>query len=340
LVQSRHRAASAAVRWLAVALLAAAIAGCAQLQEIFTPSAPGVSAEWRALLDEIRLFEKRIGFEETDNFIDLEKDEESYPICGVAPQLALPYSYEDPTIQWRDIKTEKECRAAADGSDVYFATVEAWGEIGTPVTPSMVDAKLDRFLYLVIHEDCHDQFELPYGIEEALCNLITYKAMEIFTRQKFGSIAREHRAIRRYADEQSRLTRATKAAYEQLAALYARYDRGELTAAAMLRERAAFFAKVERKLALKRGELNNVILANDMTYSRHYPLLEKVHETLGNDIVRTIAFFREVDEHKPSTFSVRRRHRLLTETSVEFIRAYEAAVVETIENELAKLPRR
>jgi len=325
-----------AVRLTAAALLAVAVAGC----QIFAPTAPGVSGEWQALLDEIRAFEKRIGFEETDNFIDVEKDEDSYPICGITSRLALPYSYEDPAIQWRDLKTEKECRAGADGSDVFFATVEAWGEIGTPVTPSMVDAKLDRFLYLVIHEDCHDQFELPYGIEEALCNLITYRAMAQFTLQKYGSGTREHRAIRRYAQQQSTITRVTITVYEQLAALYARYQRGEISEDALLRERAAFYSRSERKLAFKRGELNNVSLANDMTYSRHYPLLEKAHEALGNDLARTVAFFREVDQHKPSPVVVRKRHRLLTETSVEFIRAYEAAVVETIEKELAKLPRR
>jgi len=329
-----------AVRFSALALLAAVFVGCAQLQELFVPSAPGVSGEWQALLDEVRVFEKRIGFEETDNFVDVEKNEESYPICGVASRLALPYSYEDPAIQWREIKTEKECRAAADGADVFFATVEAWGEIGTPVTLSMLGGKLDRFLYLVIHEDCHDQFDLPYGVEEALCNLITYKAMAAFTLQKYGPGTREHRAIRRYAEQQSTLTRATKSVYDELAALYARHERREISEDVLLRQRAAFFAKAERKLAVRRGELNNVSLANDMTYSRHYPLLEQAYEAHGSDLERTVAFFRQVDQHKPSTFAVRKRHRLLTETSVEFIRAYEAAVVETIEKELAQVPRR
>ena len=329
------------VRLLVVALAVATVAGCGQLREIFAPTAPGVSAEWAALLDEVRAFEKRFGFEDTDNFLDLDHEQESYPVCGMTSRLALPYSYEDPAIHWRESVTEKECRAAAaDGSDVFFATVEAWGEIGTPVTPSMVSSKLDRFLYLVIHEDCHDQFELPYGVEEALCNLITYKAMAAFTLEKFGSSAREHRAIRRYAEQQSELTRATTTVYEQLAALYARYERKEISADVLLRERAAFYRKAERKLSWQRGELNNVSLANDMTYSRYYPMLERVHEALGSDMARTVAFFRQVDRAKPSPVAVRKRHRLLTETSVEFIRAYEQAVVETIEKELAAMPRR
>lgn len=336
LIQSGYLSALSAVHLIAAALLALAVGGC----QLFVPTAPGVTAEWAALLEEIRAFEKRIGFEETENFVDVEKDEESYPICGVTSRLALPYSYEDPAIQWRDVKTEQECREAADGSDVFFASVEAWGEIGTPVTPSMLGGKLDRFLYLVIHEDCHDQFDFPYGVEEALCNLITYKAMSRFTLEKYGAGTREHRAISRYAEQQSALTRATTTTYEQLAALYARYHRKEISEDALLRERAAFYRKAERRLSWQRGELNNVSLANDMTYSRHYPLLERVYEALGSDLARTVAFFREVDRHKPTPVAVRKRHRLLTETSVEFIRAYEAAVAEAIEKELAKLPRR
>jgi hypothetical protein len=321
--------------WLAVAaLIVALVAGCTQLQEIFAPSAPGVTDEWAALLEEVRAFERRIGFHETDNFVDLSSEEEAFPFCGYASRFHLPYSYEDPAIRWLESVTEEECRKLGGDSDIYFGAVEAWGESGTPVTPSMITNKLDRFLYLVIHEDCHDQFELPYGIEEALCDVITYKAMAVFSEEKYGTYARENGAIRRYANAQSRLARTTIAYYEQVAVLYARYERGELSSDALLRERAAIFKRAERPLGWARGELNNVGLATDMTYSRHYPYLESVFEALGRDPARTVAFFRHVDSVKPSRAAVMKRHRIANEGSVEFIRAYEAAVVETIRKAL------
>ena len=77
-----------------------------------------------------------------------------------------------------------------------------------------------------------------------------------------------------------------------------------------------------------------------MTYSRHYSLLEGVHEALGSDLARTVSFFRQVDRAKPSVAAIRKRHRLLTETNVEFIRAHEEAVVETIERELPRFRAR
>ncbi|MEK6593140.1 MAG: aminopeptidase [Pseudomonadota bacterium] len=321
-------------RWvLVLALFAGVIAGCSPLRGILAPS-PGMSAEWAPLLEDVRVFVRRIGFEDTENFLDLSVDQESFPFCGYASSLHLPYSYEDPAIRWVESVTEQECRKFGQGADVYFGAVEALGEVGTPVTPSMITGKLDRFVYLVIHEDCHDQFELPYGIEEALCNLITYKAMAVFAEEKFKWFAGEGRAIRRYAEEQSRLTRETITHYEKLAALYARFQRGEIAADVLMRDRAVLFSEAERPLAWTKGALNNVSIANDMTYSRHYPFLESVFDALGRDLARTVAFFRHVDEIKPSKESVMQQQRIADESSVQFIRAYEAAVMETISRAL------
>ena len=321
-------------RLVVVLLLGALAAGCAQLRELIAP-APGVTGEWAELLKEIRGYERRIGFADTDNFIDLSREHDTFPVCGYASRLTLPYSYQDPAIKWLDSATEAQCLSYRTDADVYFTTVEAWGEIATPATTAMITGKLDRFIYLVIHEDCHDQFELPYGIEEALCDLITHKGMAAFAGAKYGSYAREDRAVRRYAATQSRLARATIAQYEQLARLYARYERNEISSDALLQERAAFFRNALRPLAWSKGELNNVSLATHMTYSRHYPFLESVFDALGRDLARTVAFFRHVDKIKPARAAVMRQHRIAEESSMEFIRAYEAAVMETIRKALA-----
>ena len=316
-------------------LFVALAAGCNQLRELVTPSAPGVTDEWAALLTGIRAYERRIGFVDTDNFIDFSHEQNALTFCGYASPLSLPYSYEDPAIRWLDSATEVECRSHGPEADVYFGTVDAWGEVGAPATSAMITGKLDRFIYLVIHEDCHDQFELPYGIEEALCDLIAHRGMAAFTEEKYGRHAREHRAMRRYAETQSRLARATITYYEQLATLYARYERKEIRPDTLLQERAAIFKNARKPLAWTKGELNNVGIANDMTYSRHYPFLESVFDALGRDLARTVAFFRHVDKIKPSRAAVMQRHRIGEASSAETVRAYEAAVVETIRKALS-----
>ena len=318
-------------RVVVVVLLVFLSAGCAQLREFLGPSTPG---EWTALLKEIRAFERRIGFVDTGNFTGLSKEQHAFPVCGYASRLTLPYSYQDPAIQWLDVETERECLTRGRDGDVYFGTVEAWGEVGTPATPAMIGGKLNRFIYLVIHEDCHDQFDLPYGIEEALCDLITHKGMVVFAGEKYELNGREGRAIRDYAETQSGIARATITYYEQLAALYARYQRNEISPDVLQQERSAIFMNARTPLGWARGEFNNVRIANSMTYSRHYPFLESVFVALGSDLARTVAFFKQVDKIKPSGAAVMRQRRIAREDSVEYLRAYEAALVETISKAL------
>jgi len=299
-----------------------------------------VPKEWEPLLGEVRAFEQRIGFRKTATFTSFSEEQASVPFCGHVSPLYLPYSYEDPAIHWYDVATERECRAHADGADVYFGTVEVLGEVGAAVSPEVLGNQLQRFLYLVFHEDCHEQFDFPYGIEESLCNLIAYQAMAQFSREKYGPGAREYVAIQRYTDLESTRTHTVKALYEQLAGQYARYDRKEMSAEALLKERARVFRKGERALAWRRGSLNNVGMANEMTYSRYFPLLEQVYVALGRDLARTVEFFRRVDAAKPSREQVMKKYRITSKDSVEFIRAYEAEVVKTIEAALAKATRR
>jgi Putative aminopeptidase len=320
-----------AVRLAGLALLVATIAGCTGVR---VPNA------WEPYLEEVRAFEHRIGFTKTATFVEFSEEQGRVPFCGHVSRLYLPYSYEDPAIQWFDVATERECRAHANGADVYFGTVEVLGEAGAAVSPEVLAVQLHRFLYLVIHEDCHEQFEFPYGIEEALCNLLAYRGMARFSEEKYGPGAREYVAIQRYANAETERTRAIKTLYEQLAGYYARYERKEMSVEALLKERARVFGRAEQVLAWRRGSISNVSMANEMTYSRYYPLLAGVYDALGRDLARTVAFFKRVDAIKPSPDEVMKKHDIADKDGVDFIRAYESEIVKTIEAELPEATRR
>lgn len=331
------RLSAAVIFRLVLSALLVTGAGCVLLKDATTRlPGPRLYEKGAALIGGIRDFERRIGFRETDNFQDLDNATEAYPFCGFVSRLVLPYSYEDPAIQWRDVESVEDCRAQAGaGADTYFGQTEALGEVGTPVTTSMLAGSLVRFVYLIFHEDCHDQFDLPQGVEEALCNVIAYNAMAAYAaeRQQFNALERV--AMRRYVVREAERTRAAKAFYEQLESLYARHGRGELSAQALLDERARVFAKAEKSLAWDKGSLNNVGIANDMTYSRHFPFLESVFIALNRDLGATVAFFRKVDALKPAKAAFLKQRRLKSEQSVEFVRAYEEAVLEIVRRELA-----
>ena len=315
----------------AVALLfAIALAACGPLGELLSPPAPGVTAEWSALLAELRDFERTIGFRATANFTDTAKDHVSFPFCGYAPRLTLPWSYEDPAIRWIDTDNETDCRERAGDNDVFFRHLEARGESATPVTAAMLAGKLDRFVYLVIHEDCHDQFELPYGVEETVCDFITHQAMMAFARGKYLPGSREQRVIVRYAESQAAMSLATIEVYARVEVLYAKHQRGEVSTDALLRERGAIYTAAERPLGFSAGALNNVSLASNMTYSRYYPHIEEAFAASGRELSRTVALFRKVDATRPAIAAVQKQQRIDDVHSIEFLRAYESAVIDTM----------
>jgi hypothetical protein len=317
-----------------MAALVCGVFGCTQMRDFAAPEL-NVGGEWRDLLVDLRVFEAQIGFRPTRNFLALASEQKAFPFCGRASRLHLPWSYEDPAIEWRDAASEEQCREDAEGLDVFYGSTEALGEVGSPVTPAMLTGRFDRFVYLVIHEDCHDQFNLPFGIEEALCDAITYRAMAAFAAEKFRWYSPENRAVRSYAASQSKAARVTIEQYERLAALYARYGRREVSEAVLLRERAALFVQAERALAIGPGLMNNVVLANHMTYSRHYPFLDTVFEAYGGELAPAIAFFKRADAAKPGREEVLERRAIAEPKSVEAIRAYEEAVLESIAARLA-----
>lgn len=319
---------------LAAVMLVMLVAGPTRIEAwIFPP--PNVPGDWNALLAEVRAFERRMGFHATGNFNLHVQRPADHAICGYAPRFQLPYSYQDPAIRWAAAGSAAECKAGANGDDVYFAHTEAMGEVAAPMTPGISGGKLDRFLYLIIHEDCHDQFDFPYGFEESLCNLLGYRGMAAFARERYPALTAERHAARAYAHAQERHTHAVVQYYRQAEALYARHARGEIAAAAVMIERARLFGAAERSLGWDRHTLNNVGMANDMTYSRHYPLQQRVHEALGGDLAQTVAFFKHVDRLKPPPAAVMTEQRIGDDKDLRFVVAYEAAVVAVVNRELA-----
>src|SRR5688500_20327801 len=82
-----------------------------------------VPKEWEPLLEDLRAYQRRIGFERFDSFLEFSTEQGKYTFCGQVSRLYLPYSYEDPAIRWIDA-TEAECRNVGSHTDVCFGPVE------------------------------------------------------------------------------------------------------------------------------------------------------------------------------------------------------------------------
>ena len=322
-------------RWFALlaaaVVIAAVLVACRQVQHASAPPvAPRSYSEVQALIREVSVYERRIGFRETENFRRFSDERRSFPFCGNTPRFHLPYSYQDPSIKWYNVKTVDQCEAFEEDADVYFGHSEALGEIKSPVTPAMLSATIARLIYVIMHENCHDQFGLPYGIEEPVCNVIAYGSLPAFAGEHYGLLRAEYYAVGLYASNASTFAHTTIRFYEELGALYA--ANAKLAAGpdrVVLGKRADILKRAGRALGWGSAEMNNVLLANAMTYSRHYPFVEEVFEALGRDVARMVAFFREVDAKRPASEEVMQRHGLANTESVEYLRAHERSVIET-----------
>lgn len=323
-----HRLAALA----AFAFLAACVPQRAPESE--APPAPRTQTEWSAVLADLRAFERTIGFTDTENFQRFAPETQGFPFCGSVAQTYLPYSYEDPKIAWIEVPDEATCQANAAESDVLFTQTEAVGERATPVTPTLLAAPYERLVYVVIHENCHDQFELPHGIEEALCNVIAFNAMRRYGERP-GAAADEREALERYARDGEARARNTVGLYARLEKLYARHAQGGVALAPMLAERETIFRTAEQQLEWPAETMNNVWMANAITYARHYAALERAFDAQGRDLARFTAFMRRVDAAKPAPAAVRARYKV-KDGSVEYLRAYETAVMRNVDALLAR----
>lgn len=272
-----------------------AVVGCAQRDSADDGQRVERETPWQETIAQAKAFTYRIGFVPTANFTHASADLPGFPYCGRASKLVLPYSYEDPAIEWLDVATPEQCRDIPPSMESYHGMSEAVGEVASPVTPSMIASGVPRMIYLVVHEDCHDQFTLPYGIEEPLCELLSYRAMTEMAAQPGPWSAAERRAIREYALHNASRIPLNLHHYQQVAALHERHARGEVDQAGLLRARAVLLSRAEAATGSPAGSLNNIVLANRMTYARHYAAIERAFERVGSDLGRLVALFQQVD---------------------------------------------
>lgn len=296
--------------------------------------APDLHVEWQSVVSDLRAFQKAFGFRETRNFQSVSTKVVENRFCGIVSKRYLPYSYEDPAVSWYEDLPQEECVPEHRGQDVYFGTREVLGEVATPVTQSMLHGSLDRFAYLVIHEDCHDQFKQPYGIEEALCDVIAHEAMKRYARQPPRASQPAWQTLVTYAVHQTALSKETAAQFERVQAFFDEAKKARLSDRRFLEQRAILFAEVERKIEWKPGDANNVTLAEAITYSRHYDRLEKIYVRLGSDLAAFVSHFQQLD---PALAGIRRalRRKGLTESrGAAYLRAYENAILDLAEQKL------
>ena len=93
------------------------------------------------LIEEIKAFEKELGFNETDNFKTYSPQIEAYDYFFYTHETTLPYSLDDPLLLCSKGSPESY---NLEGYDVFFYSIQAIAGVETAVTKSLIQAPLPR----------------------------------------------------------------------------------------------------------------------------------------------------------------------------------------------------
>lgn len=249
------------------------------------------------LIQEIKAFEKELGFNDTENFMTYSQETKAYDYYFYTPSTHLPYSLDDPALQ-SGTGTPKSVSLDSTKYDVYFYSIPALAGIKTPVTKSLLEAPLYRYIRLIFHEDWHEQIDLPLGIEESSAEAVSYTAAMLFTAEKFGEDSNVYRTLRDHLSNKLRESVVYQKYYDELTALYSQFQAGTISEAETIEEKNKLLKSMKKELWNIWGgvpdQLNNAFIAFQMTYLRHLLVMHQVLAANDFNLPEAIAIFRSM----------------------------------------------
>jgi len=262
-------------------------------------SVPVTEEQRLELIEEIKAFEKELGFLETENFKTYSPEIGAYDYLFYTSSTQLPYSLDDPALI-SALGTRDSVSLDYQKYDAYFYSIPSVAGKGTPVTESLMQAPLPRFIQVIFHEDWHEQVDLSMGLEEPSAEVIGYAAALAFTGEKYGQDSQVHQALKKHFENKLRESEVYGEYYIRLETLYAQYQEGKLSEMDTLIRKARLLEAMGNELygiwGGKPDQLNNAFIGFQMTYLRHLPLMYEVLEATDSDLIKTIQIFLAMPE--------------------------------------------
>ena len=289
------------------------------------PSTPIAEEQRLQLIDEIKAFERGLGFAETDNFRTYRPELGAYDYLFFTSSTRLPYSLDDPALV-SAVGTRDSVYIDTRKYDAYFYSIPSVAGEGTPLTRSLMQAPLDRFIQVIFHEDWHEQVDLPMGLEEPSAEIIGYAAAIRFTGNRFGQDSPVYQTLQKHFANKLRESEVYREYYGELEALYAQYHAGKLSELDTLIRKArlleAMGSELYRIWGGRPDQLNNAFIAFQMTYLRYLPLMNEVLAATDYDLTQTIKLFSAMPEQGAAC------------DSMERVKSIEASVVAHLSSNL------
>lgn len=307
-------------RGLLVPLLIFFVVACEPVSEDFPQRSsvkvtPGVVKLRLKLVREIKAFEARLGWKPTDNFGQYSRTRGVYPYCTYAGEFDFILS--------NSTTEKKKCEEEGAGRDTVYSEIEAIAGSNTPLSRSLVADGLPRFIYLIFHEDFHEQIlGVPtLEINESAAQLISLLAGRDFAREKYGEGSKVYRLLAADVELSLASARIENRYHKELSNLYDRVLRGELGREEGLEKKALLFKEMrgECKKGVKLATsfscedmTNNAVFATNIPYAMYYPLFYDLYQSCALDVKKTgLSIVQLVGEDLDEGEFVRRTEELI-----------------------------
>ena len=293
-------------RMAAAAVLAVATAACGAGRA--APDLPPSPRE--AVIADLQDFQAGLGVARTGNFQRFDGTRPAVYRCYYTGLLELPASYSGLRLVSPDAP---DCPIDETDFDVFFYAIEAVASGDSPISPSLVDAPLERTLVVVPHEDFHNQPETgraPLEVAEGAATLVGFLTARDYARSRYGTESDTFRRLDREADRYLAKARLINQSHAELDAVYDAFAAGAVDRDDALARKAAHFAALASTCRAAEpavsfntcpAALNNAGLAFDRTYTQYYPAWVELHDAVGGDTAATVAAFKTILAAGPRT---------------------------------------
>jgi hypothetical protein len=286
-----------------------------------TPRAT-TAPDQKDLINALKRLEKKLGFRRTRNFHKESTEATVAYRCYYTGKLELPDSYEKLQL----LKgTKNGCPLDTQKYDVFFYPLEAAGSGKTPVSTSLANESVERFLVVVPHEDFHASkqlHKLPAALGEASATLAGFLTAAELAREKFGEDSEIYHNLQREPELFSRKAALVNRYHAQLSQLYAAVRAGQVSESDALAQKQQIFEEIQqgcktispapRAFNKCLAVSNNAGLAFDATYTKYYPLMYNLYVAEGRDVKTTLEALQRALNAKTESEAVQNLQRAVT----------------------------
>lgn len=232
-----------------------------------------------------------------------------------AYQWSFPFFGSFPYKGFYDLREakEEEKRLKSLGYDTYIRTAGAFSTLGwfdDPIYSYMLNYSTEYLANIIIHEMTHATVFIPNNVQfnEEMANFVGEHGATEFLKYKFGEDSKEYKSSFKIKEDGKKFSKFLNELHDSLKKMY---DDPNKTEEQKLEEKKSIiqefkydkFKDFQKTVAYPNNyggfpkmKLNNAVIMGFITYEQDYGLYIKAYDKLGQDLPKTMKFFKTVEQ--------------------------------------------